>query len=46
MGATAAQPNPDLVHDLFWGNLKPQFIRLDLQLEIFNSIAAGLTIAE
>ncbi|MCC6567808.1 MAG: hypothetical protein IT315_01075 [Anaerolineales bacterium] len=30
-------PNPDLVGDLFWGVFKPQWIRLALTSDIFES---------
>ncbi len=31
------EPNPDLVGDLFWGVFKPQWIRLALHLDMFES---------
>lgn len=46
MGDTASQLNPDLVYDLSWGILKPQLVRLALQLETFTPLAAGWATAE
>jgi hypothetical protein len=34
-------PDPDKIGDLFWGVIKPQFLRLALQLDLFSPLDSG-----
>lgn len=46
MNGMLPELNPDLVYDLFWGNFKPQVIRLAVQLDVFTPLAAGSSTVE